>query len=114
MKSSYSRLSGLAALFAATGLYFGEIEANAQTSSEIPPILVTPDTVDTRIGTLNFKDGAPSAETVNKVYETLDFTRGLDVFLNSSAVHQLTRSVKACWASAREDNTVTIYPELMD
>ena len=49
----------------------------------IPPILVTPDTVETRIGTLEFKDGAPSVETAEKVYDTLDFTRGLDVFLNS-------------------------------
>lgn len=37
-------------------------------------MLVTP---DTRIGKLNFKDGAPSAETAEKIYDTLDFTRGL-------------------------------------
>jgi hypothetical protein len=39
--------------------------------------------VDTRIGKLEFKDGAPSVETVEKVYDTMDFTRGLDAFLNS-------------------------------
>jgi hypothetical protein len=35
------------------------------------------------IGPLQFKDGASSAETATKVYDTLDFTRALDVFLNS-------------------------------
>jgi len=43
----------------------------------IPPILVTPDSVETRIGKLEFKDGAPSVATAEKVYDTLDFTRGI-------------------------------------
>jgi hypothetical protein len=46
-------------------------------------MLITPDTVDTRLGKLSFKDGAPSAETAEKIYDTLDFSRGLDAFLNS-------------------------------
>lgn len=33
----------------------------------IPSSLVTPDKVDTRIGTLNFQDGLPSKETLDKV-----------------------------------------------
>jgi hypothetical protein len=33
---------------------------------------VTPDTVDMRITKREFKDGAPSAETVAKVYDTPD------------------------------------------
>ena len=33
----------------------------------IPPGLVTPDKVETRIGTLEFKDGAPNAATAEKV-----------------------------------------------
>ena len=57
--------------------------AAAQPATAIPPILVTPDKVKTRIGTLEFKDGAPSGTTAAKVYDTLDFTRGLDAFLNS-------------------------------
>ena len=35
----------------------------AQTSTGIPPSILTPDKVETRLGTLNFKDGAPSADT---------------------------------------------------
>jgi len=57
--------------------------AAAQTASAIPPSLITPDKVETRIGPLQFKDGAPSVDTAAKVYDALDFTRGLDAFLNS-------------------------------
>ena len=34
------------------------------------------------IGTLNFVDGVPTAETTQKIYDNLDFTRGVEVFLN--------------------------------
>jgi hypothetical protein len=92
----------------------GGIEVAAQTTAEIPSILITPDKVDSRIGTLEFKDGAPSAETVQKVYDTLDFTRGLDVFLNSYGGASAYAIRQGLLSIGAEDNTVTIYPELMD
>ena len=52
--------------------------AAAQTAPAIPPALVTPDKVETRIGPLQFKDGAPSAETVDKIYDNLDFTHAFE------------------------------------
>jgi hypothetical protein len=88
--------------------------AAAQTAPAIPPILVTPDTIDTRIGKLEFKDGAPSAETAAKVYDTLDFTRGLDAFLNSYGGASAYAIRKGLLGIGAEDNTVTIYSELMD
>jgi hypothetical protein len=42
-------------------------------AADIPPQITTPDKVETRIGTLEFKDGAPSAATVDKIYDNLDF-----------------------------------------
>ena len=49
---------------------------------KIPEKILTPDTVETRIGTLTFVDGVPTAETAQKVYDNLDFLRGVEVFLN--------------------------------
>jgi len=88
--------------------------AAAQTAPAIPPILITPDKVETRIGPLQFKDGAPSVETAEKVYDTLDFTRGLDAFLNSYGGASAYAIRKGLLGIGAEDNTVTIYPELMD
>ena len=51
-------------------------------NTPIPGIITTPDKVSTRIGTLEFFDGFPSPETTQKVYDNLDFLRGVEVFLN--------------------------------
>ena len=51
-------------------------------NQKIPEKIMTPDTVETRIGKLNFVDGVPTPETTQKVYDNLDFLRGTEVFLN--------------------------------
>jgi hypothetical protein len=48
--------------------------AAAQTATGIPPAITTPDKVETRIGTLDSKDGVPSKDTAAKVFDNLDFT----------------------------------------
>jgi len=50
-------------------------------SAEVPASITTPDTVQTRIGTLKFSDGLPDADTVQKVYDQLDFGRGVEAFM---------------------------------
>src|SRR4029453_19372724 len=52
-------------------------------AADIPPQITTPDKVETSLGTLEFKDGAPSAANVQKVYDNLDYIRGVDAFMNS-------------------------------
>ena len=88
--------------------------AGAQPASAIPPILITPDKVETRIGPLQFKDGAPIADTAAKIFDTLDFTRGLDAFLNSYGGASAYAIRQGLLSIGAEDNAVTIYPELMD
>jgi hypothetical protein len=51
-------------------------------NNKIPPEILTPSTVETRIGTLKYFDGLPTKETSQKVYDNLDFLRGVEVFLN--------------------------------
>ena len=38
----------------------------AQTAPSIPPSITTPDKVETRLGTLDFKDGMPSNATFDE------------------------------------------------
>ncbi len=79
-----------------------------------PPSLVTPNQVETTLGTLEFRDGAPTVETAQRVYDALDFTRALNVYNNSFrgasayAIRQGFQSIGA------EDNDVVIFSELMD
>ena len=86
----------------------------AQAASAIPPSLVTPDKVETRIGTLEFKDGAPTMETAEKVRDTLDFTRALNVYNNSfrgASAYAIGKGLKSIGA---DDNSVVVYSDLMD
>ena len=48
---------------------------------DVPAKITTPDTVETRIGTLRFKDGAPDPATVQLAYDQIDFNRGVDAFV---------------------------------
>ena len=49
--------------------------------ADVPNTITTPDSVETRIGPLKFKDGLPDAETAKKVYDNIDFGRGVEAFM---------------------------------
>jgi hypothetical protein len=49
--------------------------------ADVPASITTPDSVQTRIGTLKFSDGLPDDETVKRVYDNLDFVRGVEAFM---------------------------------
>ena len=57
-------------------------EPAAGYNTPIPEKITTPDRMATRIGTLEFTDGMPSAETAQVLWDHLDFVRGVEVFLN--------------------------------
>jgi hypothetical protein len=80
----------------------------------IPSILITPDSVDTRIGKLEFKDGAPSKDTAEKVYDTLDFTHALDSYLNSFGGASAYALCQGFASIGAPDNSIVLFSELMD
>ena len=86
----------------------------AQVSAEAMKAISTPDKLETGIGTLDFKDGAPSADTVEKIYDSLDFVRGVDAFMNSYSGASAYAIREGFHSIGAEDNTVVIFSELMD
>jgi hypothetical protein len=50
-------------------------------TTEIPTGVLTPDKVETSIGTLEYFDGVPTKETSENVYDYLDKMRGVDAFM---------------------------------
>lgn len=67
----------LPAMLGSTGSAFADVSAETIESLSVP------NSVETSIGTLEFKDGIPSAETAQTIYDTLDFTNALNVSNNS-------------------------------
>ena len=83
-------------------------------TTDIPPDITTPDKVKTRLGELKFFDGYPDKETVDKVYDNLDFQRGVDVFLNTLSGTSLVAFRRGMREVGCVDGTVGIYETLMD
>lgn len=82
---------------------------------KIPAQIMTPDKVETRLGTLNFVDGIPTAETAQLVYDNLDFLRGVEVFLNfvPAASIEAARLGNA-ELGAKKSNQAVIFDQLLD
>ena len=88
--------------------------ACAQSPSAIPPSVITPDNVGTRLGTLEFKDGAPSAETLTKIYDNLDFTHAFDALVNTYQGVNMAAIHKGFLGIGVKDNELLIFSKLMD
>lgn len=81
---------------------------------EIPQSLVTADVVKTSLGALSFRDGAPSAETVETVRDHLDHVRALDAFINGHRGASVAAIRKGLLDVGVADNDIIIFSELMD
>src|SRR5271167_3534318 len=88
--------------------------AVAQTTPKSLQRSATPDKLQTRLGNLEFKDGAPSKETVEKVYDNLDFMHASEAFLNAFRGASLMAARKGMISAGVEDNAVIIFSEMMD
>ena len=82
--------------------------------AQIPPSITTPDKVETSIGTLEYKDGAPSKETVAKAYDYLDLMHGVEAFVNAYQGASVASIFKGCEDAGIPNNTALIFSELMD
>jgi len=93
----------------------GASAAPPKYSPDVPAKITTPDTVETRIGTLRFKDGAPDPATVQLAYDQLDFSRGVDAFLtgtSATSVYAMCRGLAD--ASIKENEAIGITENLLD
>lgn len=91
--------------------------AHAQQGAVTPAVvqsLGAPARMNSRFGALEFKDGAPSAATADAVYAALAFTNGLDVYNNSFRGASAYAIRQGFQGIGIQDNTVAIFPELMD
>lgn len=107
-------LPPLAAALLATLPMHAVAAGKPKMATAIPADITTPDTVQTRLGTLRFKDGLPDQATVAKVYENLDFLRGVETFLNGIPAASMVAVRQGLRELGAVDGTVGIYETLMD
>ena len=58
-------------------------------TTEIPANVLIPDKVETRLGTLEFFDGVPTAETAQKIWDNQDFSRAVESMIMTTPAASL-------------------------
>jgi hypothetical protein len=87
----------------------------AAMATDIPASITTPDRVETRIGTLEFFDGFPTPETVELVYDNLDFIRGVEAFLSvcpAASLHAMLEGIES--VGIDRNGAISITETLLD
>ena len=83
-------------------------------TTDIPRSITTPNSVDTRIGTLKFFDGFPDKATVEKVYDNLDFQRGLQAYLTGLPAVSIEGARSGITGFGPANQTALIAEQLLD
>lgn len=84
-------------------------------NTDIPSSIMTPDKVETSIGTLNFKDGVPSQQTMDTLYNNLDTMRATEVFMNAIPMASMEAlRVGHEKMGLTSSNQVMLFDDLMD
>jgi hypothetical protein len=105
-------LSGLLILAVST---IGLAQNTPGYNTKIPEYIMTPDKVETRIGTLEFFDGIPTKETAALLYDNLDFMRGVVTFLNgipATSLEGIRLGMERL--GLKNSNQALIFDQLMD
>jgi len=96
------------------GVLLWPLTGDALVPDETLRSLSTPDTVETDLGTLEFKDGVPTAATAGAVYDAVDFANALAVYNNSFRGASALAIVKGFRSIGINYNEVAIFETLMD
>jgi hypothetical protein len=84
-------------------------------AARVPESIFTPDVVETsRLGRLEFFDGMPSGETVRKVYDQLDFSRGVETFLTGCPAASIYAFVQGMKETGMATFSMGITEQLLD
>ncbi len=83
-------------------------------TTAIPESILTPDEVETSIGTLEYFDGFPTDATAQKCYDYIDTARAVEVFLNCLPVASLVAMRDGFESQGVTGNIIGIFEDLMD
>jgi hypothetical protein len=112
---NHFRLQQLVTLPAALLLAVSQAGAAPQYAPDVPAKITTPNTVETRLGTLHFTNGTPDAATVQLAYDQLDFSRGIEAFtrgISATSVHAMCKGFEE--AGIKLNRGIGISEDLLD
>ena len=90
------------------------MQTKPKMATEIPVSITTPNQVETRLGTLKFFDGLPDEQTVQMVYDNLDFQRAVQAFLTALPAASVCAMRAGLRTFGPDNQTVLITESLLD
>ena len=83
-------------------------------STPMPPGVLSPDTVESRIGTLHFLGGVPDQDSTAKIYDNLDFQRAVQAYLLALPVVNQMANRAGTLSVGPANTTVPIWEQMVD
>ena len=104
----------IVSLVLATGTLGAAEPPKMKMTTEIPPGVVTPDDIETRLGDLSFFDGVPDDETVQKAYNFLDFQHAVQAYMDGTKIASMDAIRKGLLEFGPANTTAVLFEDLMD
>lgn len=89
-------------------------ETKMKMTTSIPDEFLTPDKVETSIGTLRFKNGMPDKATIDKAYDYIDLARAVNVFMDTQTGVSMWSFRKGMRDAGVPDNTLMTVENMTD
>ena len=83
-------------------------------TTQIPENVLIPDKVDTRLGTLEFFDGVPTAETAQKIWDNQDFSRAVECMIMTTPAASLSGFRRGIRELGPDNETAIIWESRLD
>jgi len=104
----------MVAVLMVAGMAWAEEPPRMKMTTENPPGIATPDELETRLGNLKFFDGVPDKETIQMVYDHLDFQHGFQAFMSGIQIASMDALRKGILEFGPANTTAVLFEELMD
>jgi hypothetical protein len=104
----------LCLFFCMSQLAAAQASEKPKMATATPAGIAAPAEVKTRLGTLRTKDGFPDNATIEKVFDNLDFQRGVQAVLTAMPAASLAAMRKGLRGLGPDNQTVVMFEQLMD
>jgi len=104
----------MATMLMVAGVTWAAEPSKMKMTTEIPEGIATPDKVQTRVGTFDLRDGIPGKESIDSVYDYLDFHNGVQAYLSSIQIASMSAIRRGILEFGPPNTTALIFEELMD
>ena len=97
-----------------SGLAAAQEPPKMKMTTAIPEGIASPEKLETRVGTFALRDGIPDQNSIENIYDYLDFHNGVQAYLNGIQIASMSAIRRGLLEFGSPNQTALIFEELMD